>query len=129
MALPGTITPIKVVISKKIGNKWKLIKYSSVRHKGDLLFWTRFSNCIRRLKFDGKTKYKFWITYTDNPKNCNGGVYTNKAEMLVAWEACINNDLVIVLWNDLERKKFPIRADYSILEQFVVLGSNQSLPS
>lgn len=120
----GAITPIKVKILKKVKGMWKLIRYSNIRHRENKLLWSRFTHTIGRAKPTEKTPYKFWITYTDDKENCNGGVYTDKKEMLIAWNACISNELVLVLWNDLERKKFPLVADYSILDQFVILGSN-----
>lgn len=124
MALAGQISPIKVKIYKIENKKKLLLHYGPVRISDGVLLWKRWTNKLKKLKPSQNVKYKFWIEYNSDKENCNGGVYTDKEQMMLAWNACINNDLVLLLWNDLERKKYSLKADYTILDDFVVLASN-----
>lgn len=129
MARAGKITPISVVISKRVEHKWKVIKYSNVRYSEGRLIWDTFTNAIKKIKFDGKTKYKFWIKYNKEEGDCNGGIYTDRESMEVAWFACIERDLVLLLWNDQDLKKFPLTSDYYVYDGKLVSGANNVLTS
>ena len=99
--MKGIKTNVNVYIAEIVGKEKKLIKSGSVKKYVDGGFaTTRFTKKIQSLKFDKGQKYYVRIRYSNNVDNVNDGYYTDRKEMLIAWDAISSKENILFFIDD-----------------------------